>query len=445
LTDHTTQEILNLIEDNDGPEDLDLSGKDLSGIDLGREAIKAELEKALKSAPSGEYPGWYSESTEGINLEGANLQWAVLSKACLNGANLHGASLVEANLQEANLMNANLQGTKLFEANLQRAYLGYADLQGASLVDANLQKASLGGANLQEAVMTYANLQEASLGKANLQGASLRYANLQGASLVGASLREAILMCADLRDASLGGANLQGANLTYSHLENVDFFAAESLEGAYLYNAFLDDTRLKREQLGGAIGEELAGEYSEAKEAYLALKNNFDEIGRYRDEGWAYVKERRMGKICSTPWRARRFHGESQLGDSKGSRAPAWRPRVWRFYARHTWKWLWDWVAEVTTGYGESISRTLGAMGIGWLAFAVLYWLLGAVVDADGNPSSSWLHCLLYSGGAFTTLGVDALRPANDWIRALSISESVVGVALTGLMGFFLGNRIRRS
>lgn len=444
MSEYTREEILKLIEENSGPEGLDLSGKDLSGIDLGRDAIKAELKKALKSAPD-ETPGWYSESTEAINLEGANLQWAMLSKACLKGAYLQGASLVDADLQEANLVNANLQGANLFEANLQGAYLGHADLQGASLVDANLQGASLGNANLQEAVLTYANFQGASLGGANLQEASLRYSNLQGASLVGTSLREASLMYADLRDASLGGANLQGANLTHSHLENVDFFAADSLEGVYLYNAFLDDTRLKREQLGGAIGEELEGEYGEATEAYLALKNNFAEIGRYRDEGWAYVKERRMGKICSAPWRARRFHGESQLGDSKEGRLPAWRPRVWRFYARHTWKWLWDWVAEVTTGYGESIFRTLGSMGIAWVGFAALYWLLGAVVDVNGNPSSSWLHCLLYSGGAFTTLGVDALRPANDWIRALSISESVMGVALTGLMGFFLGNRIRRS
>ena len=84
-------------------------------------------------------------------------------------------------------------------------------------------------------------------------------------------------------------------------------------------------------------------------------------------------------------------------------------------------------------------------MSVVLIGFAVLYRFLGAVMDVEGNPSSSWLHCLLYSGGAFTTLGVDALRPANDWIRALSICESVVGVALTGLMGFFLGNRIRRS
>ena len=195
---------------------------------------------------------------------------------------------------------------------------------------------------------------------------------------------------------------------------------------------------MRREQLGEAIGEELEGRYDEAKEAYLALKNNFAEIGRYRDESWAYVKERQMGKMMHHPRLARKYYGEG-LPEN---------PNVWQlgwFYIRHTTKWALDWIVEWTCGYGESVLRTLRAMVIALVSFAVLYRLLGAVVDANGNPSSTWLHCLLYSGGAFTTFGVDTLRPANDWVRALSILESVVGIALTGLLGFVLGNRIRRS
>ena len=41
MSEYTTQEVLKLIEENNGPDELDLSGKDMSGIDLGREAIKA--------------------------------------------------------------------------------------------------------------------------------------------------------------------------------------------------------------------------------------------------------------------------------------------------------------------------------------------------------------------------------------------------------------------
>ena len=44
LSEYTREEILKLIEENGGPEGLDLSGKDLSGIDLNKRAIGTELE-----------------------------------------------------------------------------------------------------------------------------------------------------------------------------------------------------------------------------------------------------------------------------------------------------------------------------------------------------------------------------------------------------------------
>jgi len=471
MSEYAREEILKLIEEKGGPEGLDLSGKDLSGIDLSRKKIAVELEKARKKTP-GETPVWY-KWTGGINLEGANLQKADLRSVKLQGADLYLANLQEAilwgaNLREADVAGANLRGASLEAAKLQRAFLGGADLQGAHLRgadlrgailylanlqeadlrgaklqgallrEADLRGANLQGAKLQNANLLVAKLQKANLGNAKLQGANLRLSNLQGSDLGAADFQGATLVSAKLQGASVRCANLEGALLSYSHLEKVDLFGAKSLEGAYFYNAFLDDTRMRREQLGKAIGEELEGRYDKAKEAYLALKNNFAEIGRYRDESWAYVKERQMGKKMNHPRLARKFYGE-ELPENPD----AWR--LWRFYLRHTAKWALHRIEEWACGYGESIPKTLRAMGVALVGFAILYRLLGAVVDANGNPSSSCLHCLLYSGGAFTTFGVDTLRPANDWIRALSIFESVVGIALTGLLGFVLGNRIRRS
>jgi len=432
LSEYTKEEILKLIEENGGPEGLDLSGKDLSGVDLGREAIAAELERARKSGLHGT-PPWFSDWTEGMNLSKACLQRANLQKAILEGADLTGARLQRANLQKAILEGADLTGARLQRAKLHKAILEGADLteaklQGAVLTKASLQKACLLGANLERAVLLDTKLQEADLEYTRLQKAYCRRANLQGAKLRRAHLQGALLE----------DANFQKVHLEYSHLEKVDFFAAESLEGAYFCNAFLDDTRMRREQLRGAIGEDLEEKYDEAKEAYLALKNNFAEIGRYRDESWAYVKERQMWKKMNHPRLARSYYRKEMPEN----------PDAWRlgwFYIRHTAKWALDRVEEWTCDYGESVPKTLRAMGVALVGFAFVYWLVGAVVDVSGDPFSGWWHCLLYSGGAFTTFGVDTLRPANDWIRALSIFESGVGIALTGLLGFVLGNRIRRS
>ncbi|MBC8264164.1 MAG: pentapeptide repeat-containing protein [Anaerolineales bacterium] len=407
MSEYTREEILRLIEENGGPEGLDLSGKDLSGIDLSSEAIEAELEKAQGRAPN-ETPVWLRRTWAG---------------------------------ESTNLDSANLQGVNLDRANLR----------GAWLFGADLREADLGGANLQGAILEWTNLHGASLHVADLQGASLGGANLQEADLRRANLQEAYLWHAKLQQADLWRAKLQQADLSNSHLEKVDFFVAEGLEGAYFYQAFLDGTRMRREQLGGAIGEELEGKYDEAKEAYLALKNNFAEIGRYDDAAWAYRKERRMEKMCSAPGRAREFYGESQLKDtwdlkeSKWKALPVWHPRVLWFYTRHTLKWLADWFVELLCGYGESIWRVLAWMVFVIVGFAAYYQVTHAVVTSSQDAATSLWDHLIFSLGAFTTLQPARLQAARPGVELLTTIQAIIGISLAGLLGFVAGNRIRRS
>lgn len=149
LTDYTTQEILKLIEENDGPEGLDLSGKDLSGIDLGREAIEAELEKFREKSP-GETPVWHSTKTGGINLTDVNLKGANLIIAKLRWADLGGANLQEARLDGAELHWANLECADLREANLAGA-----NLRGVVLRYSHLEKVDLSGVQSLEGAYFY--------------------------------------------------------------------------------------------------------------------------------------------------------------------------------------------------------------------------------------------------------------------------------------------------
>jgi uncharacterized protein YjbI with pentapeptide repeats len=435
MSEYTREEILKLIEENGGPEGLDLSGKDLSGIDLTRQAIQAELEKVRESTPD-RTPVWFSEETNGINLQGANLSRANLQEAyLLLGANLQEADLLGANLQGASLWSANLQEARLLGANLRRAGLGQANLQEADLAVANLQEADLWGANLQEANLLGANLQGAKLGRANLQGANLRVANLQEANLAGANLQE----------ADLAGANLQEADLR-----------GTKLEGAFFSGVRLDHTEIARGFLGSAIGEELARDYPGAKDAYLRLKQDFDDLGDYAASSWAYRKERQMEKMCSTPWRARRYYGQGQLGDvwtwdeeeqvlRWESGPPTWHPRVLWFYTRHTLKWLSDWFVELLCGYGESIWRVLAWMLLVILGFAAYYQVSHAVVISSQDAVTSLWDHLIFSLGAFTTLQPARLQAARPGVELLTTIQAIIGISLAGLLGFVAGNRIRRS
>lgn len=357
---------------------------------------------------------------EGLDLPGAVLRGIDLSKDTIQAelenirkdnpevlpqwvSGSGGINLIEANLQEAVLLKANLQGADLWWANLQRGDLYWA----------NLQEANLLGANLQQARLWRANLQLANLSDANLQQARLSGADLQGANLSGVDLR-----WAGLRDANL--------------------------RGSYLHGARLDHTEMDQKSLAPAIGEELAKEYAQARDVYLRLKQNFDDLGDYAASAWAYQKERQMEKECNAPWRARSIHGKAELAEHP---SPV---RVFWFYARHTVKWILDWIVEYLCGYRESIGRVLFWMAASLIASATYYWHIGGVwlVHRGKGPiatASSFWHYLIYSLGAFTTTQFSTLQAADDRIRLVTGIQAIWGVFLAGLLGFVVANKIRRS
>lgn len=385
-------ELLRLIEENDGPEGLDLQGAVLVGegpsddpvensIDLSPEAL-GPLAAAYREANGGSSPPWVAHRG-GINLAGAQLQEAYLSWAQLQGANLEGA---------------RLQGALVQGAQLERAYL----------YDAQLQGAVLGVAQLQQAV---------------LSGAQVQGANLSGAQLQGAYLWR---------------AQLQGTDLSHAQLQGVNMYGIDTLDGASWYAALLDHTRIRRESLGKAIGDEIeadgektAAAYHSAKETYLLLKNNFNQIGRYEDASWAYVKEQQMEKMA--------FYWES--------RSHGWR--VWRGWGS-LWRWLRNWAYELLTGYGERVYMPVVWAMVVVAAFAAIYAAAGNIAAGDvgalqGQATHSPVTALVHSISAFATIGFNTLEPQGWGARLLTAVEAMFGIGLFALFVFTLGNRMSRG
>ena len=428
MSDYTLQQLLKCIEDNNGPERLDLAVRDLSGLDLSRESIKAELERR-GIADSAVFPAWVHWDRATGQVLGINLQ-----EARLGGANLRGARLGGANLRGARLEGANLQDARLMGANLQEAWLEGADLQRARFVGANLQGARFVGANLQ------------------------------GAWLGRADLRESWFVGANLDRAIFGGANLRKARLVGADLTRVDLRNAGSIERLYLHLAILDHTQLTREQLKGGVGEEQEGWCYLAKETYLALKNNFRTIGRYDDAAWAYIQERRMERMMHHPQALYRylFAGEEEKLE------PSVFPDDWnideikkgsgwskvQFAAKRFPKWVLDVMAEELCGYGQNILRIIRTLLIVWVAFALFYGLVAGVWGPEQRVGDEVVRyitlnpfdLLWFSLGAMTTANLPGLQARPTPVMHFLISlEPLLAIALTGLLGFVLGNRIRRS
>lgn len=446
---------------------VNLWGADLQGAYLWHANLRgAVLESANLQDADLRYIFLQGAILENVNLQDASLNDAVLHSANLWKANLQNALLPRAVLENAFIQGANLQNTAMENAKLQYASLNGSNLQAANLNEAKLQGAQLAGAvlvqitlndaNLQKTNLEAANLQRAYLYKANLRDANLKGADLQDAHFDGANLLGADLTRANLQGAHLNNANLEGADLRNAKLKDVDMSAVQSISHIYVSGAWLDRIRIRREQLGDAIGEEQNHDYANAKRGYLALKQNFNDIGDYDAASWAYRKERRMEKLEAKE--SGREALKKFATDPLGNIVP--RKRNWGKAAASCFKFCADTFVERLCDYGESVWRVIGWMAallfiIGPLLFAALggiNWndepdLTHEYYTLAGLPRFMvWYRTyLLYTLDTMTTANFSGLKPINDAVKLASGFFAIAGIVLAGLLGFVAGNRIRRS
>jgi uncharacterized protein YjbI with pentapeptide repeats len=423
------------------------AGCDLSHLRASRDALAAENFDASRGA---------DPESGGLPLAEADLSRARMEEADLSAANLRranllgvvgrstrftGAILEAADLSDADLSGADFSGivagqVRFAGAMLEDARFGQAAMRFADLSGALLDGTDFAGADLWGADFTGADADDTVFRDARLDEAKLADANLTHADFAGASLAKATLAGSRLRGANFSGAKLDGADLSGADLSDTDLvrlnLATCRLRHARFSGAWLNGTRMSVEQLGGAVGEEVAGAFEAAQASYLALEQNWKSIGSHDAASWAYKRGRRMG----------RFHAGQQ------ARA-AWGARDWAGALRHGYRWSADRFVEWLCDYGESLSRIARAFALLIVVFGGLYGLTGGLIILEGpeaGPTYNPLDLLSYSALNMMTANPPeiGLKPTGRVTNLLVGIEGAVGIILMGLYGFVLGNRLRR-
>ncbi len=433
-----------------------LEARDLSGLKGGRETITPPPGPASRAAAP-----WWDPDSRGLNLVGVDLSGASLAGAELKGANLRGADLsdvigrsadfTEAVLEQVNFKGADLGGASFRNANageadfsdamledarFTRAHLRYAIMSNALLDSADFAKADLWGVNFVKAEADDASFRDARCDEANFSEADLSGVDLSGASLKKAKFGSCKLNGAKFDGATVDGAHFDGADLSNASLPRLNLQTC-SLKHVRLAGAWLDATRLRPEQLGGAVGEEIAKDYHAARDAYVVLEQNFRGLGNGDGASWAFRKGRRMGKL---------HERETSLH--------AWKQRHWSKVFLHGASWLSDAFVEWLCDYGESLWRVMRAFGVLILVFACFYGATESLVRVTTGPggeirkatTESPFDLLAYSFlNMLSTSAPDiGLRPVSPIYYLVTSMQGAVGIVLIGLFGYVLGNRMHR-
>ncbi|MBX3054969.1 MAG: pentapeptide repeat-containing protein [Anaerolineae bacterium] len=141
----TREDVICLIEDNGGPDGLDLSHYDLSGLNLRNLDLRGIIFSTYKVG---------SRLHQSANLSNTNFTDSNLTRANLAFTDLHGASFWQASLYEAYLLGVRAQDASFSQSDMRRATMFGARLNGASFWRTKLAGANLNAAHIADADMT---------------------------------------------------------------------------------------------------------------------------------------------------------------------------------------------------------------------------------------------------------------------------------------------------
>jgi len=244
-----------------------------------------------------------------------------------------------------------------------------------------------------------------------------------------------------------------------AYLENV-YLDIDLVEGIFIdfTDALLKNTKMKRDQIENHILQEEERGFSEAKQVYLLLKNNFHSIGRYNDESWAFKKEKDMERLSYS------FYSfKKDLAKKKKRKI---FPILKWMHTKDFKKWIISAFSNMIYGYGERPWNVVRTAIVIVFMFTLLFSLIGIgnpeIIELTGtvihqtsknivdlaskgllknNVIRNFPDSLYFSLVTFTTLGYGDFRPLEGWGRILAGSEAFIGAFMMALFVYTFARR----
>jgi hypothetical protein len=226
-------------------------------------------------------------------------------------------------------------------------------------------------------------------------------------------------------------------------------------------DALLRNTKMEKNQIENHI--------LQMEQVYLLLKNNFHSIGQYKDESWAFTKERDMERKSKSFYSLLSKYRKYSLFKKILKQSNLLKRIIVRLKIFS--KWLFSKkaiecfnlsVSDFIYQYGENPWRVIRFALIIIFLFAIILNFSG-IVNSDrtnliiefikesqgdeytlrylGPILGNFLNCLYFSVVTFTTLGYGDFQPAVGLSRLIVSLESIIGAITMALFVYTFARR----
>lgn len=326
-------------------------------------------------------------------------------------------------LRDLDLSGRELKGLDFGGCTLENVTFDACTLTGCcfdncTLCRVSFRKAALRNCRFRRAAISWSDFRYSETERATFEEADIRFCDFYRAMLTGiVIMRKSRIADTSLYYTYFGeGVNIRRENLAGDRLLQQDYDKYRQ----FLVEWNTSGTGVRKNdrdnQSAWSPDASLRSRWADAEEIYKNLNGLWAGTGFLRDANWAYVKGRRMER-------------RRMLAQWRGT-PPAGKPEL-------AWKIGTNLLMDIMFGYGESLLRMVATYVLLVLLFAYIF---------QGNASlPSYLHAFWISLKNMAGVGSEQLNGISPLVDMLNVLQTTLGILLTGIFGFILGNKIRNQ
>ncbi len=322
------------------------------------------------------------------------------------------------------LKDINFKNTKFENVSFDNAHLENCDFDGinTSLIRVSFKKCILEKCRFRKASFDWCDLRYAEINSGTFEAAKLNFCDFYRAFLVGVIIfrKSKIANCSLYYAYFDEGATIRRDNLMNGRILQQDKKA---------YRKFLVDWNMygtgvrKNEQnriSDWDPGASIKARYADAEDIYKTLNGLWMSKGYIGDANWAFVKGKKMER--------KRLIAELSGKDKSINQK-----------LKNLFIILWNYISDVMFGYGESMRKMISTYIVMVFLFAYLYYSSAEVSLAN------YTQAIGISFKNMVAMSSDEVSGVSPFIDFLNMVQTTVGILITGIFGFILGNKIRNQ
>lgn len=347
-------------------------------------------------------------NTDGFDFSGCTIKNVVFSsesqqERCLKNINFKGAQLENVSFENATLENCNFDASRLSRTSFKNCKMVACRFRNATLY--------------------WSDFRYSEINQVTLEGANIDYCDFYRAIFMGVGI--------------FRKSRISNSSLYYTYFDEGSTLRKENIAGNKIlqqnkhnYRKFLIDWNTygtgerKNNQLNSISDwnpqSSLNARFADAEDIYKNLNGLWMSKGFLGDANWAYVQGKRMERHRMI---AELLHEKSNIFRKLGLGLAA----------------VSNLFLDLLFGYGESIRKMIFTYILVVFAFAYIFYASYEI------SLPNYIYAMGVSFKNMVAMTPDEVKSISPLIDFLNVVQTTIGILLTGIFGFILGNKIRNQ